>query len=72
MLDASCRDWCRSCSSRNSLVKPVGVAASGFAVEPGVHRLKDGGITFHLTQYDAVASINPELARRALDTPRVS
>jgi SulP family sulfate permease len=62
------------------------------------HRLKDGGITFHLsevkgpvmdrlkrshfleeltgkvhlTQYDAVSSINPDLARRTLDAPRVS
>ncbi len=60
------------------------------------HRLKDGGITLHLsevkgpvmdrlkrshlleeltgkvhlTQYDAVSSINPDLARRALETPR--
>lgn len=60
------------------------------------HRLKDGGITFHLsevkgpimdrlkrshflkeltgkvhlTQYDAVFSINPELARRTLNAPR--
>ena len=59
-------------------------------------RLKDGGITFHLsevkgpvldglkrshfleeltgkvhlTQYDAVSSINPDLARRTLETPR--
>jgi SulP family sulfate permease len=62
------------------------------------HRLKDGGITFHLsevkgpvmdrlkrshfleeltgkvhlTQYDAVSSINPGLARRTHDAPRVS
>ena len=61
------------------------------------HRLKDGGITLHLsevkgpimdrlqrshflnnltgkvhlTQYDAVASINPELARRTLEAERV-
>ncbi len=61
------------------------------------HRLKDGGITFHLsevkgpvmdrlkrshfleeltgkvylTQYDAVYSINPDLARRTFETPRV-
>ena len=61
------------------------------------HRLKDGGITFHLsevkgpvmdrlkrthfleeltgkvhlTQYDAVSSINPDLARRALDAQRL-
>jgi SulP family sulfate permease len=61
------------------------------------HRLKDGGITFHLSevkgpvmdrlkrshfleeltgsvhlrQYDAVASINPDLARRTLDSPLV-
>jgi SulP family sulfate permease len=60
------------------------------------HRLKDGGITFHLsevkgpvmdrlrrssfleeltgkvhlTQFDAVASINPDLARRTLEAPR--
>ena len=60
------------------------------------HRLKDGGVTFHLsevkgpvmdrlkrshfleeltgkvhlTQYDAVASINPDLARRTLDARR--
>ena len=60
------------------------------------HRLKDGGITFHLsevkgpvmdrlkrshfleeltgkvylTQYDAVHNINPDLARRTLETPR--
>jgi SulP family sulfate permease len=62
------------------------------------HRLKDGGITLHLsevkgpvmdrlkrshfleeltgkvhlTQYDAVASINPDLAHRTLDTERVA
>ena len=62
------------------------------------HRLKDGGITFHLsevkgpvmdrlkrsrfleeltgkvhlTHYDAVASINPDLARRTLEAPRGS
>jgi sulfate permease, SulP family len=62
------------------------------------HRLKDGGITLHLsevkgpvmdrlkrshflekltgkvhlTHYDAVSSINPELARRTLDAKRVS
>jgi SulP family sulfate permease len=62
------------------------------------HRLKDGGVTFHLsevkgpvmdrlkrshfleeltgkvhlTQYDAVSSISPDLARRTLDAPRVS
>jgi len=62
------------------------------------HRLKDGGITFHLsevkgpvmdrlkrshflqeltgkvhlTQYDAVSSIKPELARRALEAQRSS
>jgi SulP family sulfate permease len=61
------------------------------------HRLKDGGITFHLsevkgpimdrlqkshfpahltgnihlTQFDAVASINPELARRTRESPRI-
>ena len=61
-------------------------------------RLKDGGITFHLsevkgpvmdrlkrshflaeltgkvhlTQYDAVSSINPDLARRTLDAPRAT
>jgi SulP family sulfate permease len=62
------------------------------------HRLKDGGITFHLSevkgpvmdrlkrshfldeltgkvhlsQYDAISSIDPDLARRTLDAPRVS
>jgi sulfate permease, SulP family len=61
------------------------------------HRLKDGGITFHLSevkgpvmdrlkrshflqeltgkvhlsQYDAVSSINPNLARHTLDAPKV-
>jgi len=60
------------------------------------HRLKDGGVTFHLsevkgpvmdrlkrshvleeltgkihlTQFDAVFSIEPELARQTLETPR--
>jgi SulP family sulfate permease len=62
------------------------------------HRLKDGGITFHLsevkgpvmdrlkrshfleeltgkvhlTQYDAVSSINPDLSRRTLEAQRVA
>ena len=61
------------------------------------HRLKDGGITFHLsevkgpvmdrlkrshfleeltgkvhlTQYDAVSSVNPDLARHTLDAQRL-
>jgi hypothetical protein len=34
------------------------------------HLLEELTGKVHLTQYDAVSSINPDLARRALETPR--
>jgi SulP family sulfate permease len=75
-----------------------GIDASALeSLEAINHRLKDGGITFHLsevkgpvmdqlkrshflemltgkvhlTQYDAVSSINPDLSRQTLDTERL-
>lgn len=81
-----------NCSSVNS------IDASGLeSLKAVYHRLKDSGITFHLsevkgpvmdglkkthfaqdlkgkihlTHYDAIYSIDPELARRTLDSERV-
>jgi SulP family sulfate permease len=88
----------------SSTIRTVGPAVNTIdasaleSLEAINHRLKDGGITFHLsevkgpimdrlkrlrfleeltgkvhlTQYNAVASINPDLARRTLEAQRVS
>ena len=86
-----------------SATRTVGPAKNAIAsalesLEAVNHRLKDGGITLHLsevkgpvmdqlkrshflgelagkvhlTQYDAVASVNPELARRTLEAQRAA
>ena len=78
-------------------VNTIDTSAPG-GLEAVNHRLKDGGVTLHLsevkgpvmdrlkrshfleeltgkvhlTQYDAVASIKPDLARRTLEAQRVS
>jgi len=88
----------------DSATRTVGLAINTIdasaleSLEAVNHRLKDGGITIHLsevkgpvmdqlkrphflegltgkvhlTQYDAVYSINPDLARRALAAPRTA